>query len=62
MEQSAQPVPGVLTEPFGDTLFLLASGIGLASMGAAGIWLLDVSGGWLIISMGALVLGTVLRA
>ena len=60
MEQPAQPVSGVLAEAFGDTLFPLASGIGLASMGAAGIWLLDASGGWLIISIGALALGTVL--
>ena len=36
---------------------LLASGIGLAAMGAAGIWLLDTTGLWTIVSMASLILG-----
>ena len=60
MEQLGQSVPVPLAEAFGDALFPLVSGIGLASMGVAGIWLLDASGVWLIISMGVLALGTVL--
>ena len=47
-------------DAFKAVLALLASGIGLASMGAAGIWLLDASGVWLIVSIAVLALGTVL--
>ena len=31
-------------------------------MGATGVWLLNADGGWLIISIGALTLGTILAS
>lgn len=58
MKQSpAQPVTVVGVGDSGGTLWLPASGVGLALMGAAGIWWLDAGGIWLIVSIGVLALG-----
>ena len=40
-----------------DMVVVLASGIGPAAIGAAGIWLFDASGLWMIVAIGSLILG-----